>query len=228
MRRLFEGRDPQLVLFDLDGTLVDSVPDLAQAVDRMLAALGRPQAGVDRVRNWVGNGAAVLVQRALTGALETGNGRPPASDEVFDKAYGLFLEFYAEATADQSRLYPGVRECLDGLAARGIVLGVATNKPMRFTTPMLEGFGLSHHFSVVLGGDSLPTRKPDPAMLLSAIEQCGASPCTTLMVGDSSNDVKAARAAGCPVAAVPYGYNHGVAIEDSCPDLLVQRLDQLL
>ncbi|NVK39858.1 MAG: phosphoglycolate phosphatase [Oceanospirillaceae bacterium] len=224
MRSLFGDRDPQLVLFDLDGTLVDSVPDLAQAVDRMLGALGRPGAGVDQVRDWVGNGAAVLVQRALTGTLDTAAGQPPE----FDEAYGLFLGYYGDAIADRSCLYPGVRECLEGLSARGIAMGVATNKPMRFTTPMLEGFGLAQHFRVVLGGDSLPTRKPDPAMLLAAIEHCGASPATTLMVGDSCNDVRAARAAGCPVAAVPYGYNHGEPIEDSAPDLLVQRLDQLL
>ncbi|MFC6669669.1 phosphoglycolate phosphatase [Marinobacterium aestuariivivens] len=225
MRQLFDGRDPQLVLFDLDGTLVDSVPDLARAVDLMLAALDRPAAGIDRVRDWVGNGAPMLVQRALVGRFDVAE---PAPSALFDQAYALFLHFYGEAMAEQSVLYPGVVDCLEGMKARDIALGIATNKPMRFTTPVLEGLGIARFFQVVLGGDSLPTRKPDPAMLLSAIEQCGARPVSTLMVGDSINDVKAARAAGCPVAAVPYGYNHGEPIEDSAPDLLVQRLDQLL
>lgn len=225
MRQLFGGQDPQLVLFDLDGTLVDSVPDLARAVDRMLLVLDRPAAGVERVRQWVGNGAPMLVQRALAGRLEVAE---PAASALFDQAYALFLHYYGEALAEQSLLYPGVIDCLEGMKARGIALGIATNKPMRFTMPVLEGLGIARFFEVVLGGDSLPTRKPDPAMLLSAIEQCATRPSRTLMVGDSSNDVKAARAAGCPVAAVPYGYNHGEPIEDSAPDLLVQRLDQLL
>lgn len=226
MRSLFGGRDPQLVLFDLDGTLVDSVPDLAQAVDRMLEALERPVAGLERVRDWVGNGAPMLVKRALAGALDIGGREPDA--ELFEAAYAHFLAYYGSATAERSEVYPGVVECLEGLHARGVALGVATNKPMRFTTPMLEGLGLQRFFTVVRGGDSLPTCKPDPAMLFDAIEQCGARPATTLMVGDSSNDVKAARAAGCPVAAVPYGYNHGEPIAASRPDLLVERLDALL
>jgi phosphoglycolate phosphatase len=226
MRRLFGGNDPALVLFDLDGTLVDSVPDLAQAIDRMLAALEREPAGVTRVRDWVGNGAPTLVRRALHGELDISDASLPVG--CFEQAYELFLQFYGESTAALSVLYPGVIECLDGLRARAIPLGIATNKPMRFTTEMLQGLGLAGYFDVVLGGDSLPTCKPDPAMLLSAIEQCGATPATTLMVGDSSNDIRAARAAGCKVVGVPYGYNHGAPIEASAPDLIVARLDALL
>jgi len=226
MRRLFAGQDPELVLFDLDGTLVDSVPDLAIAVDRMLAALGRPPAGVGRVRDWVGNGAPTLVRRALLGQLDVSD--VTLSADLFEPAHAHFLEYYAQATAQLSALYPGVLACLDGLQARGVTLGVATNKPMRFTTEMLQGLGIEGYFQVVIGGDSLPTCKPDPAMLLSAMAQCGAGPATTLMVGDSSNDIKAGRAAGCKVAAVPYGYNHGEPIEASEPDLLVPRLDALL
>ncbi|UTW14220.1 phosphoglycolate phosphatase [Marinobacterium rhizophilum] len=226
MRRLFDGNDPALVLFDLDGTLVDSVPDLAVAIDRMLAALGLAPAGVARVRDWVGNGAPTLVRRALHGELDVS--AATFAPGRFEQAYALFLQFYGESTAALSTLYPGARECLDGLAARGVLLGIATNKPMCFTTEMLQGLGIDGYFQVVIGGDSLPTCKPDPAMLLSAIEQCGATPATTLMVGDSSNDIRAARAAGCQVAAVPYGYNHGEPIEASAPDLIVARLDALL
>ncbi len=226
MRHLFEGNDPALVLFDLDGTLVDSVPDLAVAVDLMLETLDLAPAGVERVRDWVGNGAPTLVRRALHGELDVS--AAAFAPGQFEEAYALFLQFYGESTATLSVLYPGVSECLKGLRARGISLGIATNKPMRFTTEMLQGLGIDSYFQVVIGGDSLPTCKPDPAMLLSAIEQCGAMPVTTLMVGDSSNDIRAARAAGCKVVAVPYGYNHGEPIEASAPDLIVERLDALL
>jgi len=226
MQRLFDGDDPALVLFDLDGTLVDSVPDLAQAVDRMLQALDRQPAGVARVRDWVGNGAQMLVKRALAGQHDVDQIELDA--ELFERGYGLFLDYYGEATADQSELYPGVIECLDGLKARGIAMAVVTNKPIGFTRSMLEGFGLSDYFPVVLGGDSLPTRKPDPEMLQVAMRQSGATAAQTLMVGDSLNDVGAARNAGCPVACVPYGYNHGLPIEQAEPDLIVDRLDQLL
>ncbi len=224
MRRLFAGRDPALVLFDLDGTLVDSVPDLAAATDRMLLALGREAAGVERVRTWVGNGAQVLVKRALSGQQAVADIEPA----LFEQALQLFLAFYGQATSQASVLYPGVGACLEGLKARGIEMGVVTNKPIRFTRPMLEGFGIAQYFSLVLGGDSLPTRKPDPAMLLHAMAHCRVTPGETLMVGDSSNDVGAARAAGCPVACVPYGYNHGEPIATAQPDLIVARLDQLL
>jgi len=226
MRHLFDGNDPALVLFDLDGTLVDSVPDLAQAVDRMLLALDRKVAGIDQVRNWVGNGAQMLVKRALAGQHDVDNIDLDAA--LYERGYGLFLDYYGEATADQSELYPGVIECLDGLKARGIAMAVVTNKPISFTRSMLDGFGLSDYFPVVLGGDSLPTRKPDPEMLQVAMAESGATAAQTLMVGDSLNDVGAARNAGCPVACVPYGYNHGQPIEQAQPDLIVERLDQLL
>lgn len=226
MRSLFAGQDPALVLFDLDGTLVDSVPDLALAIDRMLTALELEPAGVARVRDWVGNGAPTLVRRALHGQLDIAGATLP--EGRFEQAYELFLQFYGESISALSVLYPGVLECLNGLQARGIRMGVATNKPMRFTGDMLQGLAIDGYFDVVIGGDSLPSCKPDPAMLFSAIEQCGATPATTLMVGDSSNDVLAGRAAGCKVVGVPYGYNHGEPIEASAPDLIVARLDALL
>lgn len=223
MRQLFSGSNPELVLFDLDGTLVDSVPDLAQAVDRMLSALGKPEAGVDKVRTWVGNGAAVLVERAISDEMY-----PSDIDQgEFEKAYALFLDYYAQATADQSVLYPGVEQCLQSLQQQSIRMGVVTNKPIRFTDTMLEGFGLSGYFDVVLGGDSLPQKKPEPEPLLEAMKRCDVEPESTLMVGDSKSDVGAARAAGCPVVCVPYGYNHGQDIADSNPDLIVESLSDL-
>lgn len=226
MRRLFQGQDPELVLFDLDGTLIDSVPDLASAVDKMLAQLGREPAGIESVRHWVGNGAQMLVLRALTGEQQ-----PQFSDvdeTLFAQAFDLFMQAYGDDAAHSSTLYPGVVECLEGLQARGVKLGVVTNKPIQFTHPLLDEFGLSPFFSVVLGGDSLPQKKPAPEPLLHAMAEMGASASRTLMVGDSKNDIGAARAAGCPVVAVPYGYNHGEPIDAHNPDLLVATLDQLL
>lgn len=223
MQALFSGKDPQLVLFDLDGTLVDSVPDLAQAVDRMRVALGYPAAGVKAASRWVGNGAEVLVRRALDDATQN-----DVSEAQFSRGFELFLAFYGEATADQSVLYPGVMECLQGLQERRVRMGVVTNKPMRFTETMLAGFGLSGFFSVVYGGDSFPVKKPDPRPLLEAMTVCSVQPAQTLMVGDSINDVRAARAAGCPVICVPYGYNHGRPIATAEPDRVVDSLVELL
>ncbi|MGH1429945.1 MAG: phosphoglycolate phosphatase [Neptuniibacter sp.] len=224
MRQLFANKKPKLVLFDLDGTLVDSVPDLANAIDRMLLELGKETAGIERVRSWVGNGAAVLVQRALAGSMET---QISNSDE-FDNAYALFLKFYGENTADQSRLYEGVVECLVSLQNQQIKMGLVTNKPIIFTRTMLAGFNLAEYFDVVIGGDSLPQKKPSPEPLLEAMASCSASPSETLMVGDSKSDVGAARAAGCPVICVPYGYNHGEDIAKYEPDLIVQSLAELV
>lgn len=224
MKSLFQGRYPQAVLFDLDGTLVDSVPDLTQAVDRMLVVFGMPAAGESAVRQWVGNGAQMLVKRALAGQLTV----PELEDARFNDAYQLFLQFYAESTADKSVLYPGVLECLQKLKALQIKMAVVTNKPMQFTTPMLAGFAIDAYFDVVLGGDSLAVKKPAPEPLWQAMKQLDVDVADTLMIGDSVNDLQAARAAGCPVVCVPYGYNHGEDIADSKPDLLVERLDQLI
>ena len=226
MRELFNGQDPKLVLFDLDGTLIDSVPDLAAAVDVMLTELGRPVAGIERVRHWVGNGAQVLVQRALTG--EQHPDAETIDPILFDRAFSLFMTAYGNSASHTSTLYPGVMKCLEGLQVRGIKLGVVTNKPIQFTHPLLEEFGIAPFFSVVLGGDSLPQKKPAPEPLLHAMKLMACTPQETLMVGDSKSDIGAARAAGCPVAAVPYGYNHGESISSYNPDLEVEQLDQLL
>jgi len=226
MKQLFNGQYPELVLFDLDGTLIDSVPDLAAAVDTMLVALEREPVGVEHVRHWVGNGAPMLVKRALTGEQEPDE---RALDEaLFEQAFALFMDAYGNNAAHSSELYPGVIDCLEGLQSQGVRMGLVTNKPIRFTHPLLDEFGLSGFFDVVLGGDSLPVKKPDPGQLLHAMQELGVKPENTLMVGDSRNDIGAAKAAGCPVVAVPYGYNHGEPVEQSQPDLIVDQLDQLV
>lgn len=224
MQSLFSGENPKLVLFDLDGTLVDSVPDLADAVDRMLRSMDKQPAGVDKVRQWVGNGAAVLVRRALTGKME----EPVVDEAAFESAYQLFLQYYAEKTAENSSLYEGVEDCLQSLKQQKIQMGLVTNKPIKFTRSMLSGFALDSYFDVVIGGDSLPKKKPFPEPLLEAMKICSSTPQETLMVGDSKSDIGAARAAGCPVVCVPYGYNHGEDIADYNPDMIVDSLAELI
>lgn len=213
---------PKMILCDLDGTLVDSVPDLTFCVDAMMEQLGRAPRGEAAVRTWVGNGVEKLVSRALIGQLE---GAPDAADYAL--AYPLFLELYAENTYTRSTLYPGVREGLDFLAAAGYPLGCVTNKAAQFTEPLLAYLGIRERFALVVSGDSLPRKKPDPLPLLYAAEQFGVAPATALMIGDSATDVAAARAAGFGIVCMSYGYNHGQDIRDSHPDAVIDALDEL-
>lgn len=215
-------RKPEMVLIDVDGTLVDSVPDLAYCVDEMMRRLGRPPHGEAKVRNWVGNGVERLVRRALVGQLE---GEP--SDEEFARAYPIFLELYAENTSKRSVLYPGVREGLDYLKSAGYKLGCVTNKAAQFTLPLLRDLGIHDEFQVIVCGDTLPVKKPDPRPLLYAAEQLGVTPEQSLMLGDSMSDVKAARAAGFQIVCMSYGYNHGEDIRDYHPDAVIDSMTEL-
>jgi phosphoglycolate phosphatase len=213
---------PEMILIDVDGTLVDSVPDLGYCVDTMMSQLGRPPWGEARVRDWVGNGVERLVKRALIGALD---GEPEAAD--FERAYPLFLELYAENTSKRSLLYPGVREGLDLLKDAGYRMGCVTNKAAQFTEPLLQDLGVFDDFSIVISGDTLPLKKPDPAPLLHGAAFFGCEPRNALMVGDSVSDVKAARAAGFRIVCMSYGYNHGVDIRDAHPDAVIDSLDEV-
>jgi phosphoglycolate phosphatase len=213
---------PQLILIDLDGTLVDSVPDLTYCVDAMMGRLGRPPHGEAVVRNWVGNGVERLVRRALVGRLE---GEPDEAD--FREAYPVFLDLYRRNTSKRSTLYPGVREGLEFLSSRGYRLGCVTNKAAEFTEPLLADLGVRRYFDLVVSGDSLPRRKPDPLPLLHAAEHFGARPSDCLMVGDSVSDVKAARAAGFRIFCMSYGYNHGEDIRDARPDAVMDALYEI-
>ncbi len=207
------------ILFDLDGTLIDSAPDLADAVDRMLQQLGHAPAGETQVRHWVGNGAQRLVMRALTGRMDGDPG-----EELTRRALQLFLDGYRGQLSLRSRLYPGVREGLDRLLADGYRLACVTNKPEALARPLLDDLGLGPAFPVVVGGDTTVEKKPSPLPLQHAIEALGALPAEALMVGDSRNDVEAARNAGIPVVCVPYGYNHGGDIRQAGPDAVVNDL----
>ena len=209
-------RKPSMILIDVDGTLVDSVPDLAWCVDAMMTGLGRASHGEMLVREWVGNGVERLVRRALVGQL---NGAPEDAD--FERAYPLFLELYAENTSKRSSLYPGVREGLDQLKSDNYRLGCVTNKAAQFTEPLLRDLGVYDDFSIVISGDTLSKKKPDPAPLLHAAEFFGCDPANALMIGDSVSDVAAARAAGFQIVCMSYGYNHGVDIREAAPDAVV-------
>jgi phosphoglycolate phosphatase len=213
---------PKMILIDVDGTLVDSVPDLAYCVDVMMVRLGRAPYGEDRVRDWVGNGVERLVRRALIGQLE---GEPADAD--FDQAYPIFLELYAENTSLRSILYPGVREGLDWLKASGYRLGCVTNKAAQFTEPLLKDLGVYGELEIVISGDTLPKKKPDPMPLLHAAKHFGVTPSESLMIGDSVSDVKAARAAGFGIICMSYGYNHGQDIREAKPDAVIDSMVEL-
>jgi len=213
---------PGMILIDVDGTLVDSVPDLAYCVDEMMTRLDRPPYGEAVVRNWVGNGVERLVRRALIGRLD---GEPEDAD--FERAYPIFLALYAENTSKRSVLYPGVREGIDYLQANGYPLGCVTNKAARFTEPLLADLGVRDAFEIVISGDTLPRKKPDPLPLLHAAGHFGVAPAASLMIGDSISDVKAARAAGFGIICMSYGYNHGQDIRIADPDAVIDSMAEL-
>jgi phosphoglycolate phosphatase len=186
---------PRVVVFDLDGTLVDSAPDLAQAVNALLAEFGKPPLAEAAIRPMIGDGSRLLLARALAAS-----GIEKSANDVFDR----FMVHYLAFVADKTRVYPGVPETLGALKARGHRLGICTNKPFAPTERVLEAFGLSQFFGAVIGGDSLPQRKPEPEPLLAAIAKLGGGPAA--MVGDSSNDMLCARAAQVPGILIPSDY----------------------
>lgn len=207
---------PELALIDLDGTLIDSVPDLAWCVNAMMEQVGMPERGEASVRRWVGNGVERLVERALVDDID---GMP--EPELRARAMPVFMELYAEHGAERSQVCPGVEEGLQFLADKGVRLGCVTNKAERFTLPLLEALGLRSRFELVVSGDTLPERKPSPRPLLYAAEYFRVAPQVCTMIGDSRSDVAAARAAGFGIVCVSYGYNHGHDIRDERPDEVI-------
>jgi len=215
-------RKPKMILIDVDGTLVDSVPDLAYCVDEMMKALGREPHCEAKVRDWVGNGVERLTRRALIGQLD---GEP--SDEDFAKGYPIFLDLYKDNTSKRSCLYPGVREGLDYMKSQGYLLGCVTNKDAQFTIPLLKGLGIYDEFGIVVSGDTLPVKKPDPQPLLHAAAHFGVGAEDSLMLGDSKSDVTAARNAGFQIVCMSYGYNHGEDIRNYNPDAVIDSMVEL-
>ncbi|UJF22534.1 phosphoglycolate phosphatase [Shewanella sp. OMA3-2] len=210
------------IAFDLDGTLVDSVPDLAAATNATLLELALPQASEEQVRGWVGNGARMLIHRALSFALAKEVDETLLTDTMpkFMRHYGEYLEKY-------SRLYPNVLSTLTTLKQAGYRLAVVTNKPYRFTIPLLEAFGLSDFFDYVLGGDSLARMKPDPLPLNHLLQQWQIQPQQLLMIGDSKNDILAAKSANVAVIGLTYGYNYGEHISLSEPNEVCDDFGQI-
>jgi len=213
---------PRMVLFDLDGTLVDSVPDLHAAVNVMQRELGNPERTDAEVRTWVGNGVERLVERALTNDLD---GTPDPAE--LDRALPVFKRAYAESNGQHSRLYDGVIEGLDFVESLGLSVGCVTNKASAFTLPLLEQTGIRDRFEVVISGDTLPLKKPDPAPLIYSAGWFHVHPSEALMIGDSISDVKAARAAGFSIVCMSYGYNHGKDIRDFDPDAVIDSMTEL-
>ncbi len=213
---------PKLIAFDLDGTLVESAPDLADAVDETLRWLGRPEAGETAVRQWIGNGVGMLVKRALTGQMW-----PDEEPVGFNDALEVFSRHYEKNVCRRSTLYPGVRDGLLALRAEDYHLVCITNKHSRFTHPLLEQLGIHPLFDWVGCGDQFTRHKPDPESLLYATDRFGLTPAECWMVGDSRNDVLAARAAGFGVLCVPYGYPGEGTVDELGADDIIASLDEL-
>ena len=212
---------PKAIVFDLDGTLVDSAPEIAAGLNTAMAEIGQPAFPLSEVQSFIGSGAKVTLQRALAA-------RGTEIDEaVFDSMMASFYRVYAEVSEAGSGLYPGVMETLTELRERGIPLGVCTNKAEHITAIALRALGIAPFFSAVAGARDDVPRKPAPDMLLAVLRQLGARPAEALVVGDSRSDVGAARAAGCPVIAVSYGYAHG-PVADLAADRVIDRMPDLL
>jgi phosphoglycolate phosphatase len=207
------------VLFDLDGTLVDTAPDLADALNHVLVREGRAPIEPESVRLLVGDGARALIEK---GMAETG---APATPAQLERLFAAFLRYYGEHIADSSRLFPGAGETLAALG-RDSRLAICTNKPEALSRQLLAALGIAERFQAVVGGDSLPIRKPHPGHLFGTLEQLGVAPDRAVMVGDSPNDIASARAAGVPVVAVSFGYTR-VAPAELGADRLIHCFDEL-
>ncbi len=213
---------PSVILIDLDGTLIDSVPDLSMAANLMLKDLGRELISRQCVQGFVGNGIDNLIHRCLTGTLEG-----EADTSTFTAARRLFFAHYREHNGHHSHLYPGTLAGIQQFQEAGIKLACITNKATCFSEQLLQHFGIRDCFTLLIAGDTLAYKKPHPQPLLHAANHFEVPVLNCLMIGDSIHDVAAARAAGMPVVAVSYGYNHGQDIRDAHPDAVINRLDQL-
>ncbi|KAA1178511.1 phosphoglycolate phosphatase [Photorhabdus heterorhabditis] len=210
------------IAFDLDGTLVDSAGGLADALDQALLAKGFPTAGKERVAVWIGNGADIMVERALTWA------KVNLTAQLHKETRELFDHFYETTVTTGSQLFPAVKTTLKELAKHNLPMGIITNKPTAFIAPLLASLGISEYFSLVLGGDDVKEKKPHPAPIYLTMGTFGLRKEELLFVGDSRNDILAAQAAGCPCVGLTYGYNYGESIELSNPDYLLTNFSDLL
>ena len=206
-----------LLIFDLDGTLIDSKLDLVHSVNAARALMKLPAISEELVSSYVGNGAPILMRRALG---------PEASESDVQRALEYFLGYYREHMLDNTRLYPGVKEALDRLRVAGRQMAVLTNKPVRFSRALVEGLGLEKHFFKVYGGNSFEQKKPDPIGVETLLNESGIARDHTIMVGDSGVDIRTARNAGIRACGVTYGFQPEGFVEDP-PDLVVDDMNQL-
>lgn len=217
-----DGSKLRAVLVDLDGTLLDTVPDLAVAANAMLLELRRPELPIETIRSYIGRGVPNLVKRCLAGRIDAADEPSMAPADALE----IFQRQYHASNGRHSTIYPGVVEGLRKFKAQGLRLACITNKAEAFTLPLLERSGLLGHFEVVVSGDMLPRQKPDPMQLVWICGRFDIRPHEMLLIGDSLNDAKAARAAGCPVFIVPYGYNEGEDVRKLDCDAIVSTLDE--
>ncbi len=209
----------QAAIVDLDGTMVDTIGDFEVALNTMLRALALPSIDRGFIERTVGKGSEHLIRATLA--------HVGGDAALYERAWQYYQQHYLAINGRHATVYPGVLEGLRALAAAGLKLACLTNKPTAFARPLLAAKQLDGFFEVVFGGDAFERKKPDPLPLLRTCEALGCAPGRTLMIGDSSNDARAARAAGCPVVLVSYGYNHGEPARSAGADAVVDRIDQI-
>ena len=217
--------DKELILFDLDGTLIDSAPDLALSVNFMLRSVNHNEFSEEIIDSWVGNGAQTLVKRALSGSKTVDEN---IDGNLFDKSLSIFLEYYKNNLCVKTTPYPNVKATLQTLKNDGYKLAIITNKPFDFIEPILQQLELDNLFELCIGGDSLAEKKPSPLPLQYMCKKFNIKPRNTLMIGDSKNDILAAKAANIQSIAVSYGYNYGEDIRVYEPDYTIDNFADIL
>ncbi|SHO81750.1 Phosphoglycolate phosphatase [hydrothermal vent metagenome] len=218
-------KNKKLLIFDLDGTLIDSVPDLANAINFTLKKLNRDSFDEDIIRKWVGNGAITLVKRALSGSVDIVDN---LDNELFQKAINIFLENYANNLCNDTKIYPNVKSSLEELKKRGYILTIVTNKPYKFIKPILESLDIEYLFEYYIGADTLDVKKPHPKPLLYVCNKFNIDIDNSVMIGDSKNDILAGISANIDTIGVTYGYNYNENISYYNPTIVVDNFEEIL
>ncbi len=213
------------ILYDLDGTLIDSAPDLSRSINHMLISMGKDRFDDDTIHHWVGNGSQVLVKRALVGKRDFDE---DIDSELFDKAFKIFMDHYRDNLCNGTYLYPSVQNTLEKLKKYKYKQVIVTNKPAEFVQPIIDKLGIDEYIDYFIGGDSLSVKKPDPAPLLHICKKFELEISECIMIGDSRNDILAAKACGMDSIAVSYGYNYGEDISIYDPSVTVDKLSDII
>ncbi len=218
-------KNKKLIIFDLGGTLIDSLPDIAIAINNMLLDIGKASYSDETIKKWLGNGLKMLVKRALTGTRDVDN---DFNDSLFQTAFALFIEKYNEQNYKNTRLYPNVKTTLKILSERKFQMAVITNNPEQVVDLLLKQCGIESYFKIYLGSNSLPKKKPNALPLLHVCQQLQIKPENTVMVGDSKNDIIAAHSAGIESIGLTYGYNYGEDINQYHPTVITSNFKDIL